>query len=131
MTCKCLENRKFTGCKRNFLIAFRKFASTQIKREVAETNDFIFFARCSGRINRLSAAQNGMQTGQQFAGIVGFREIIVGAQFKAQDSIDVFSFSGKHQDRRCVIGSTDSLQNGNSVFARHHDVQNHGVKTFS
>ena len=68
------------------------------------------------------APQDGPQPGQQFARIERFGQVIVGADFQADDAVRVLAACGQHQDRHVGAG-TDRSAEFESVAVRQHQVE--------
>ena len=72
-----------------------------------------------------------MDAGKQFARIKRFAEIIVSAELETENTVDVFSSGRQHDDRRHILFSAQTLEDGQTVFTRHHQVQNQHVEVFA
>jgi len=64
-----------------------------------------------------------MDAGGEFAGIEGFGEVIIGADFEADDAVDVITVSGEHDDRDGG-GGADLAEDLEAAHAGEHDVEN-------
>ena len=62
----------------------------------------------------------------QFARIEWFGQIIVGAQFEADDAVDILAAGGQHQYRR-ASSLAQPPQDFETVHARQHHVEDHQV----
>jgi hypothetical protein len=69
-------------------------------------------------------AENGGNSCNQFTGTEGFRQIIIGAKFQAQDAVEFLAFSSQHQNRSSSPLSYFS-QNIKPFLVRQHDVQDY------
>jgi hypothetical protein len=68
-------------------------------------------------------AEYGRDSGDQFAGTERLWQVVIGAEFKAQDSVELVPFRRKHQNRRSNARS-DFSQNIKALLIWQHDVQN-------
>ncbi len=78
------------------------------------------------QLDILTAAQHRPDPGHQFTVREGFGDIVVGAQFQAEDAVGVVAARGQHQDRnpaRCAAGRADLAQGLDAVRTRHHHVE--------
>ncbi len=69
----------------------------------------------------VGAAEDGTDAGGELAGIKRLREIVVRAQFQADDSIDVFAARGEHKDGDLALGAK-ALEDLEAVQTGEHDV---------
>ncbi len=53
-----------------------------------------------GRIQRWSAAENGANSGNQFARVEGFWQIVVGTHFQPHDAVHIRAAGGQHENGR-------------------------------
>ena len=82
----------------------------------------------AGRVRALfGAAQHGAHAGQQFAGIAGFSQVIVGAQLQAHDAVGVLAHGRQHDDRRAALAVGKAPAYGQPVLARQHHVEHDQV----
>ena len=72
-----------------------------------------------------------MNTSEQFARVERLGDVIVSAQFQTDDTVNVFTTCGEHNHRGLIVGSADTAQNLQTVFARHHQVKHQSVKVFA
>ena len=124
------EHGEFARGQRQFFAIFLQCAQTHVKRKRPERDNFLVARRRAQHLGGGAAAQHGMNAGQQFARIEGFGQVVVGADFEADDAVNVFALGGQHDDGCTVIGSAQSPADGQAVFARHHQIQHdqvHGV----
>ena len=68
-----------------------------------------------------------MHAGQQFARVEGLAEVVVGADFEADDAVDVLALGGQHDDGRAVVGGAQAAADRQAVFAGHHQVEHDQV----
>ena len=72
------------------------------------------------------AAQDGADAGGQFARVERLRQVIVGAEFQADDAVDIFAARGQHDDRDFAL-LAQAAQDFEAVDARQHDVEHDEV----
>jgi hypothetical protein len=77
----------------------------------------------------LYAAQYGAYPGNDFSGAKRFAYIIIGADLKAYQPVDLVHLGRKHHDRQ-VRKLSDLSTNAKPIFAREHQVQNEKVWLF-
>ncbi|MNT18083.1 hypothetical protein D3C72_1532650 [compost metagenome] len=70
----------------------------------------------------VGTAQNCADTCHQFAIVKGFWQVVIGAQFQAQYAVKFTAAGGQHDDRRLVV-LTQLFQRIDTVFLRHHDIE--------
>ena len=131
MTGKGLENRKFAGRERNDFAVLLENARAEIELKVAEADDFVLKRRRARRILARTAAQHGVNAGKELTGIKGFAEVVVGAELETQNAVDILAAGSEHDDRGRILFRAQALQNGKSVFARHHEVENQHVEVLA
>ena len=68
---------------------------------------------------------HGTDAGEQFPHGERFSEVVVRACVKAHDAVFYLRFGGQHDDRRHITAVTDAFQRFNTVYFRHHDIENH------
>lgn len=76
------------------------------------------------------ASGDGAEAGEQFAGGGGFGEVIVGADFEADDTIGFIATGGEHEDGDVGMAA-DLLEGFEAVEAGEHDIEDHGVPGFA
>ena len=74
----------------------------------------------------MGAASDGAEAGEEFATGEGFWEVIIGAQFEADDTVGFFASCGEHEDGdiACVA---DAFKDFEAVHSREHEVEEDGV----
>src|SRR3546814_14558446 len=79
-------------------------AGIEVDDEGVETTDV---AQGLDDVRRRAAAasQDGADTGQQFTRIERLAEIVVGAEFEADDAVDLVAFRRQHQDRQGIVAA--------------------------
>ena len=65
--------------------------------------DAVDFEAAGGRVARFEAPQNGADAGRQFARIERLGQVIVGAEFEADDAVHILAARGEHQDRHLAL----------------------------
>ena len=75
----------------------------------------------------LDAPQDGMDARRQLARIEWLREIVVGAQFEADDAVDIFAARRQHQNR-LMLDLAKLPQYFKTVETRQHHVQHDQVE---
>ena len=73
-----------------------------------------------------AAAEDGAEAGQEFAGGKCFREIVVGADFEADDAVGLVAAGGEHEDGDGGF-LADAFQDFEAVHAGEHNVEDERV----
>jgi hypothetical protein len=68
-----------------------------------------------------------MHPGQQFTRVEGLAQVVVGADFEADDAVHVLALGGQHDDRRAVVGRAQAAADREPIFAGHHEVEHDQV----
>ena len=131
MTRKGLQDREFARRERHVFAVLLENARAEIEFEVAELHDFVVHRRRARRIGLRTAAQHGMNAGEQLSRIEGLRNVVVGAKLQAKDAVDVFAARREHDDGGLVLLRAKALENFEAVLARHHQVENQCVKVLA
>jgi hypothetical protein len=76
----------------------------------------------TSRNAELNASKDGTKPGDQFAGIEGFGNVIIGAYFKSDDSIHLLGAGGRdnYGDLRCRAHPSKKLK---AIKSREHDIE--------
>jgi hypothetical protein len=74
----------------------------------------------------VAPAQDGADTGQQFAHTKGFGEVIIGAEFKAGNPVDFVLAGGEHDDGDGAFFAQHATDR-KAVEARQHYIQHYNV----
>jgi hypothetical protein len=74
----------------------------------------------------LAAAQHGADAGQQLARIARLGQVVVGAQFQADDAVGLLAHGRQHDDGGAV-GGRQAAADGQAVLAGQHDVEHHQI----
>jgi hypothetical protein len=77
-------------------------------------------------VNLQRAAQHGADAGNEFAGIKGLGNIVVGADFEAENAVHGFSAGGEKDDRNAGLGA-EGLEKLKAGAAREHHVKDDHV----
>ena len=83
--------------------------------------------RAAGGGARLVAAQNGAHAGHQFARIERLGQIIVRAEFQADDAVHVVGARGEHEHRHAALFAQPP-EDFEAVHTGQHDVQDYQVE---
>ena len=75
---------------------------------------------------RGDAAKNDFDARNQFARGKRFNDIIICADFEADNAVGFFGFSGKQYHRGAIM-RRDMSAKAKPVFVRHHDVEQHQI----
>ncbi len=79
-----------------------------------------------GVVGAERAAADGADAGEEFAGVEGFGEVVVGAHLEADDAVDVFAAGGEEEDA-VGGGGAEAGEDFEAVDAGEHDVEeDHG-----
>ncbi|MNL44151.1 hypothetical protein D3C87_1667090 [compost metagenome] len=74
---------------------------------------------------RVAAAQYGAQASGQFSWVAGFGQIIVGAQFQTEDTIQRLATGREHQHRQISVIVAQLLEQFQTAAVGQHHVQHH------
>jgi len=74
----------------------------------------------------LGAAGDGAEAGEEFAGGEGLRQVVVGADFEADDPVGLVAPGGEHENRDVGPGA-DAAEDFEAIDAGEHDVEDDGV----
>jgi hypothetical protein len=77
-------------------------------------------------VNLKRTAKNGADASDEFAGIEGLGNVVVGTDFKAEDAVNGFSASGEQDDRNAGM-SPQGLEKLKAGAAGKHDIQDDHV----
>jgi hypothetical protein len=86
-----------------------------------------FVGRAAARRADAGPAQDRANARHQLARIEGLAQVVVGAEFQADDAVDIVAARREHQDRRCV-GRSQLAQYVEATDARQHHVENQNLK---
>ncbi len=126
-----LEQREFAGSERQRFAVFRQAARAEIERELAEVHDLLLARRRTGRLGGGGPAQHGLYARDKLARIEWLRQIVVGADFEADDAVDVVAFGRQHDDRHFVAEPAQAPADRQAVFAGHHEIEHHQVEALA
>jgi hypothetical protein len=114
---------KFDGGERDGAAVVAHEAGTSIHFEIAENGEI--GRRRSGGIRRCgrSATQDGVDARGEFTGIEGLGEVVIGADFEADDAVDVVAVGGEHDDGDRG-GCADLAEDFKAAHAGEHDIEN-------
>ena len=73
------------------------------------------------------AAQHGLDARQHLAGAEGLGDVVVRAQFQAEQLVKLLALGGEHDDGQVGL-LADLAADHEAVHLRHHDVQKHDVR---
>ncbi|MNF72864.1 hypothetical protein D3C84_548510 [compost metagenome] len=111
---------KLTGRQRDHHVIRRaQFPAGDVEVPVGEV-DQRPWTLLRQRSTVLHAAQHGTHSGQQFAGVEGFGQVIVGAEFEADHPITEFTHGGEHDHRDRVADAQLLAQDQPAVAGQHH-----------
>lgn len=74
---------------------------------------------CGGR----GAAEDGFDAGDEFTGVKRFGEVVIGAEFEADDFVDIIGAGGEHEDGE-LAGSADLATDFPAIEAGEHEIEN-------
>ncbi len=129
-----LQQAEFTGGEQGGRAFARQFARGEVDGHLAEMHFLVRGGGRAGRRRRGAAAQHGVDACHQFARVERFGQIVVGAEFEADDAVDVVAFRGEHEDGDRILGTATATQaaaDRQAVFARQHQVENDQVVEFA
>ena len=121
------QHRKFAGGERQLVAIFVQRTQAHVERKRPEGNNFLVARRRARHFGGWPAAKHRVDARQQFARVEGLGEIVVGADFQADDAVNVLALGGQHDDGRTVIGGPQTAANRQTVFARHHQIEHDQV----
>jgi hypothetical protein len=99
-----------------------KLASCRVKTPAGELVDRVSARRCT-RSGSRGTAQHRPDTGEQFARAEGFGQVVVGADFEAEDAVGLTADRGQHDNRHPAASAQLPAQR-ETVLAGQHDVEN-------
>ena len=105
-------------------------AGGEIDFNIAKMQQLAISIRRAWGSDRLPA-QNCMNAGKQFAWVERFGQIIVGAHFQPDYSVDLITLGGEHDNRRQVASAAQSAADRQAIFTWHHQVENQQVEMFT
>nr|WP_277059988.1 nitrate- and nitrite sensing domain-containing protein [Rivihabitans pingtungensis] len=73
-------------------------------------------------------AQDGPHPGHDLRSGKWFYNVIVSADFQSNDTVHFFALRRNHNDRHRVALATQTTTNGETIFARQHQIQHHQVE---
>src|ERR1039458_9045163 len=115
------ENIEFEGGEFDAFAVGDHFAGAGVER------DAVAFNAVGGRRGTgLVAAQDGANAGGEFAGVEGLGQIIVGAEFQADDAVDILAAGGEHEHRDFGF-EAEAAQDFEAIDAGEHDVEHHQI----
>ncbi len=120
---KAAEDAEFREGDRDVLLPFAKKVAVDLEGEFSKTDD------AGGFLRLFAAAQDGFDPREEDFGGKGFGDVVVCAQFQAQDHVELFSFGGEDDDRDPTeIGiALDLSADVEAVLAGEHDVEDDQV----
>src|SRR6185369_13704761 len=77
--------------------------------------------------NRCGPAEHGFDASKEFANREGLGNVIVGAEFEADDLVYFLATRGKHDDGNSRALGLELLADFEAAHARHHYVENYEV----
>ena len=80
------------------------------------------------RGRRQAAAQHGTQACGEFAWITGFGQVVIGAQFEAEDAVQWLATGGEHQYRQLWVLAAQVLEQVKTAAVGQHDIENHRIR---
>lgn len=72
------------------------------------------------------ATKDGAEAGEELAGGKGFREVVVGADFEADDAVGFVAARGEHEDGH-VAGAAYPAKHFKAIEAGKHDIEDDGL----
>lgn len=75
-----------------------------------------------------TSAQDGVESGDQFIGEEGLREVVIGTEVQAFDAFVEGSAGGEEEDGNRAAEFADLAKDAEAVAAGEHDVQNQGIE---
>lgn len=122
------EQIKLDGGERERFVIEQGDAGAGTHAQRADDN-FLGRVRCGG-LALGGAAGDGAKAGEQFARRKCFGQIIVRADFEADDAVRLLAAAGEHEDRR-VRGAAEFFEDLEAIHAREHDIEDDGVGSFA
>ena len=80
-----------------------------------------------GHGGRVAAAQDSAQAGGQFARVTGFGQVIIGAQFEAENTVQRFATGRQHQHGQVRVVVAQLLEQLQTTAVGQHHVQHHRI----
>ena len=124
------EQGKLAGGERGGDAVLGEGAGSQIDHHAAKLN-LALLAGCTRRQRIGTPPHDGVDAGNELARVEGLGQVVVRAHFEADNTVDVLAFGGKHDDGHHVLGTAQATAYRQTIFARHHQVQDQQVKAFA
>ncbi len=116
MAHECRQQVEFLGAQRHGLAGNVNLAPRRVEADVAHLEHAV-------RVDRaLGAPQHRFDAGDELARVERLGHVVVGAQFEADDLVDVVVARGEH-DHGDARALAQLAADGESVHLRHHDVE--------
>lgn len=110
------EEVEFFGAEVDELAIDAGFAAGFVDGEIAEGDGVLGFSAA------FDAVEDAFDAGDEFAGVEGFGHVVVGAEFEADDLVDVVAACGEHDDGD-VAFAAKFAEDLEAIEAGHHDVE--------
>ena len=118
-----VEKLQLLGGRVHPLAVHQQLVSVQVDGELIKGELFL----AGGVLFANRTAQHGVDAGQDFLGLKGLDDVVVGALLQAGDLVGGLPLGGEHDDRGLALGP-DLFQHRPAVHDREHDVQQHQVR---
>ncbi|MOA02255.1 hypothetical protein D3C78_1216990 [compost metagenome] len=83
----------------------------------------------AGHRCRVAAAQDGAQAGGQLSRVAGFGQVIVGAKFQAENTVQGLAPGREHQHRQIRVIAAQLLEQFQAAAIGQHHIQYHGRRS--
>ena len=106
-----------------------EFDGGQVEGDTAQRGEVAGFIEGQPLVldgGRAAATQHRFDPGHHLAGAVGFADVVVGAEFEAEQAVDLFDPGRDHDDRHAGEFA-DLFADVHAVFPRQHQVEQHQI----
>ena len=117
------EEIKFDGGEVEFVVVAANHAGSGAEFEISDAHELFTRRRGTTGLGFIGAPEDSVNARGEFAGIERFWKVVVGADFEAENAVDVFT-AGRQHDNGDAGGSADLLENLEAAKARKHNVEN-------
>src|SRR5690606_18583797 len=112
-----LQHRELTRGDGYGLVVLGECTRRQIQHIGAELDGFVFLAWRARVFFRAATTQNGVDAGEQFAGIEGFGQVVVRTHLQPDDAVDLFRLGRENDDGGIVVTPPEATADGQTIFA--------------
>ena len=126
-----LEHRELAGGEVEALAILREGAGAEIEDERAEGDGADVVHGPARAVVGDLAPKHRMHPGHQFPGVEGLLHVVVRPHLETDDTVDIVTLGGEHDDGGPVVGGAQPADDRESVLAGKHLVEDDQVKAFA